>query len=204
ADEQRAVAEQALQLADTYASFHRIALADTAMRDNNPLRAEILLDACPPDQRLWEWFYLKRQCNTALSTIATGPEGTWISTALSPDGRGAAGAGGDGAIQLWDLAPHRRIWTSPERLAPCRAVAYGPAGGHIASGHEDGSISLWEAESGRSVAVLRGHTVDKSVRGLAFRPDGQMLASASGDGTIRLWNVPSGPFPHLLPLHPSP
>ena len=80
------------------------------------------------------------------------------------------------------------------------AIAFRPDGSTVATGHWDGSVRLWDAATGRSIATLIGHT--SAVSSLAFSPDGGRLASTgdrmwhqgSGniiDGTVRVWDVAS-------------
>ena len=66
------------------------------------------------------------------------------------------------------------------------SVNYSPDATRIASGSNDGTIRIWDAETFEQVAVLRGH--ESYVHSVAFSPDGTMLASGSGDGTIRIWD----------------
>jgi WD40 repeat protein len=50
---------------------------------------------------------------------------------------------------------------------------------------------IWDAASGRGVAVLRGH--DHQVGVGIFSSDGRHVVTySSGDGTARLWNASSG------------
>jgi WD40 repeat protein len=72
---------------------------------------------------------------------------------------------------------------------PVRITA-SPDGTRLAGAMVDRTIVIWDAATGRQVAVLRGHT--DLVLGLAWAPDGTRLASASYDHTVRLWDIERG------------
>ena len=62
----------------------------------------------------------------------------------------------------------------------------GLPGGLVASGSWDGTVRVWEVESGLLVRKLAGHT--SSVGALVGLPGG-LLASGSDDSTVRVWEV---------------
>jgi len=65
-------------------------------------------------------------------------------------------------------------------------VAVHPVFTIAVSGSEDGTIKVWDHESGEYVRTLKGHT--NTVHSLAFAPSGSHLASSSSDFTIKLWD----------------
>jgi len=65
-------------------------------------------------------------------------------------------------------------------------VAVHPLYTVAASGSEDGTIKLWDHESGEYNRTLKGHT--NTVHSLSFTPTGSHLASSSSDLTIKLWD----------------
>jgi hypothetical protein len=69
-------------------------------------------------------------------------------------------------------------------------VAFSPDGRRLASASYDGTVKLWDADTGQEVLTLRGHS--GRVTSVAFSPDGRRLASANDDGTVMLWDAATG------------
>ena len=80
-------------------------------------------------------------------------------------------------------------------------VEFSPRGDMLASCGQDGTIRLWDLESGRLLRVLRGHKDD--VNWVAFSPDGSKLGTGGDDGTVRLWDLSGDgdPSPVTLGKH---
>jgi WD40 repeat protein/serine/threonine protein kinase len=90
-----------------------------------------------------------------------------------------------------------RSWTIEKRdVVTADAVAYRSDGMRLAVGSGDGSIRIWEPQSGRLVQVLLGHD---SIFSLAWSPDGRVLAAGSrGKQVVRLWEAETGRFLRAL------
>ena len=71
-----------------------------------------------------------------------------------------------------------------------KAIAGEPADRLIATGADNGQISLWQMNGDR----LRSFEAHNSrIWQVAFSPDGTLLASASEDGNVRLWQLDGTP-----------
>jgi serine/threonine protein kinase/WD40 repeat protein len=94
------------------------------------------------------------------------------------------------SIQCLDLATGKELWqTELQRDYGLTALAVSPDGSMLASGSgfEDAAIRIWNAQTGRLLARLDGHT--GWVGRLVFSRDGRHLISAASDQTIRFWDA---------------
>ncbi len=120
----------------------------------------------------------------------TAPVGNGSAVALSPDGTTVATLGNSArVVMLWDVAKDKEVRSLPfGGTAYLAQVAFSPDGKKLAGGLGDGSVVLWELESGKEPRTLSG-TRERAC--VAFSPDGKTLACGTGD-TITLWDVESG------------
>jgi WD40 repeat protein len=104
--------------------------------------------------------------------------------AFSPDGALLVTVGAAGAVELRDPASGAVV-TAIDAGSGVSALAF--SGSLLAAGSADGTVSLWDIETGTQRRTLAGHT--GTILQLAFSPDGSQLASRDGDNTIRLWGL---------------
>jgi WD40 repeat protein len=146
-------------------------------------------------------------------TLYSGGRGSVGSVAFSPDGKLLASTGNSGTVKLWDTSTGKlrntfrhtpvnpfpgvtmsRVEAFNSQFAYSRGVTFNPAGANLAVGNGDGSVSLWDIDSGAEVVLpLTGvHEYwNASLNCVAFHPSGKMLASTFDAPAVRVWDLAS-------------
>jgi WD40 repeat protein/tRNA A-37 threonylcarbamoyl transferase component Bud32 len=125
-------------------------------------RAERLLErwrpnaARPDELRGWEWHYLYGLCRGRFALPGHPRQATAV--AFRPDGKQLASAGGEprrpGEVKVWDLRTGTELLTLRGHTNGITAVAYSPDGKLLASASHDGTVRIWDADTGRRIATL--------------------------------------------------
>src|SRR5262249_31075774 len=97
-----------------------------------------------------------------------------------------------GRVRILDVESGRELL----RLDALGSPRFTPDDSQIATNRADGSISLWDATTGRDVRHFSapGH---RSMR-LAISPDGRWIASGTQGGKVLIWNMQSDDPPLVL------
>ena len=136
----------------------------------------------------------------SLLRILTGHQGPVTSAVFSPSGDRVATSSKDGTAKLWDALAGVPIATLKGHDGPVSGIGYNPQGTLAVTwssdpdagmaGTGDKTARIWNARSGKPVAVLRGH--EDAVTYAAFDPAGERVVTASTDRTVRLWDAKTG------------
>jgi len=139
------------------------------------------------------------------------------SLAIQKDDQRIVSGSEDGTIRVWALRPKREI-TVLRTIVPLPAnvealrqaleqnnddvdsaqeLAIGS--NLLVAGNMNHTTTVWDVESGRQVAFLRGHS--SAVNAVAVTPDGSRIITGSGDHTIKIWDAKSGAEQRTLTGH---
>jgi hypothetical protein len=179
-EEQRALAETQRQLADRNAEQARIQeLAATANAREASAQRDAARDALARifAERSWQAMADGDYLLAARYALA----GWRVAPANEGEYRGALGKILHDANESLPLRWHEDV---------VRSAAFSPDGARIVTASQDQTARVWDAATGREIAVLRGH--ENAVLSAAFSPDGARVVTASWDNTARVWDATTG------------
>lgn len=90
---------------------------------------------------------------------------------------------------VWDYAANREAYRISERTALVARAAFSPSGRLLATGLPDGTVRLWDAQTGQALSSV---TFPEPVWNLAIGPDDTLIEAHSAEGLIGVWDVASG------------
>jgi WD40 repeat protein len=126
--------------------------------------------------------------------VVTGPAAPLETAIVGPDGQRATIHGKEATITHADgttvpLVGHKARITS---------LSFSADGSRVVTASADHDGRIWDARTGASLRVLRGHFA--IVSGARFSPDGRWIVTA-GPGTAGLWNAATGMLIYYLRGH---
>ena len=179
-----------------------IANADTALLEEEYLRADVELDACPLEQRGWEWHYLVERIRATFPLTLPGSE----QPIFTRDGKrliaiGSFGTSEHSMVMTWDLESGKVVDRLKHDLV-LGQIAVSTNEKRIAGGDYEGNLFVWDADSTEKLWSVKIH--EGRCDGLAFSPDGRLIASVIDrklivvDATNGQERFPVGPFKSTL------
>jgi WD40 repeat protein len=166
-------------------------LARSAYDNRDVILAAERLNNVPPDQRGWEWRYLKQQIRGGLFTLY-GHTGGVTSVSFSPDGTRIVTGSEDRTAKVWDARTGTALLELKGHTDGVLSVSFSPDGTRIVTGGGfDQTAKVWDARSGTALLRLKGHT--GGVMSVSFSPDGARIVTGGGyDQTAKVWDARTG------------
>lgn len=132
--------------------------------------------------------------NKELATFAISQESTGR-VAFSPDGKHLVCSGNVAKlgvqtapiVEIWDVATGKKKVALHGHSAIVRDVTFSPNGRRIVTAGDDGTVRVWDCETGSEILTLRTSANAWPWLGcssVAFSPDGTMLAVANVDNIV--------------------
>ncbi len=118
---------------------------------------------------------LQRESSERITLERIAADGSYVAVSI------------DGHHELWPLSADRRELKLVGHDSTIRGFDLSPDGRWAASGAEDATIRVWNAQTGEEWFTLRGHQA--AVTAVEFSADGRFILSASTDGSVRRWSV---------------
>ena len=128
-------------------------------------------------------------------------QGSWEEGVdFSPDGRTLAIAGGQGRLELWDVATMKQLRDLADPAAATSdepalsVVRYSPDGSVLAAGAKaTNHVTLWATASGRVIGEpIITEPPGAGAQSIAFSPDSKRIAAPGTPGTVGIWDVATG------------
>jgi len=118
--------------------------------------------------------------------VAVSRDGRWIAGSMDHARKGPT----TNRLAIWSSRDGARLRTITVPDSPLRALMFSPDGSRIAGACENGSVRVWEVETGVETAAWdAADGWARPVRSLAFSPDGTRLAAGTSDGRVRVCEV---------------
>ena len=100
---------------------------------------------------------------------------------------------------LWRAGWEQPVFTLSGHEDTVNAVAVTPDSRQAISASADGTLKVWDLQTGQEVHTLTDQGC--RVTAVAFTPDGRQVITGSDDGTIKVWDLPTWQEVHTIKSH---
>jgi WD40 repeat protein/tRNA A-37 threonylcarbamoyl transferase component Bud32 len=123
--------------------------------------------------------------------------------AFSPDGKRIASAGGtvgpDGEVIVWDAATRQKKRTIKVPEGGVDRVTFRPDSRHLAAACMDGTVRLYDADTGELTRSLKSGFQRAGNWCVAFSSDGKLLAAGAEVNGMKVWDAETGREKYSFP-----
>jgi WD40 repeat protein len=195
---QRDQAERSLATAKLSESRFLTGIAETEMRNGNPVLAGLLalaalpVDMRTPDRPLWPlavWTLARARNMDRSRAVLEGHIDAVSTAAYSPDGSRIVTASWDHTARIWDARTGVLLGVIAGHTDRVRSAAWSPDGTRIVTASLDKTARIWDARTAAQLATL---TQTAAVWSAAWSPDGSRIVTGSRDKTARIWDAKTG------------
>jgi serine/threonine-protein kinase len=122
------------------------------------------------------------------SAVVWSPDGSRLAgIGPGPEGRSLY-SGGKRVITIWDVGDDFTESISMESsTTSIQDLEWSPDGAYLASSGVNGTVQIWDPDSGAEIASLIVST--SAARAVAWSPDSSSVAAIGTTGEIRIWDV---------------
>ncbi len=146
------------------------------------------------DLRGFEWYHYWHLCHQDRWTL--DGHHSLVPVILAPGGRTLAQTDREGSVTLWDTVSRRRIAALSRRVGIERVASWWASrplvtfsdDGRTLATAERGTVTIWDAATGRERATLESPGEASPASLVAFSGDGRTLAAAF-TGSMTLWDI---------------
>lgn len=98
--------------------------------------------------------------------------------------------GGNIGLYAYRIEDFQEVWASPVS-SEVRDIAINPADNTLVTGMYDGSIAVWDSQTGDRLYTLADRH-DYYISQVAYNSAGTLMASASNDSIVMIWDAQTG------------
>ncbi len=124
-------------------------------------------------------------------------DGAWVeAVAVTDDGRYAIS--GEQELTAWDLKTGHPLRRFTGHTSWVNGIAINPQRPHMITGSSDGTLKVWDLETGE---MLRTLALGIAVACVAVSPDGRTAVSGGWDAALTIWDLEAGAEEHVPAGH---